>query len=252
LQAPPLDRTRYALFLDFDGTLVDIAPTPDAVFAPAALPGLLAALSAGLDGALALVSGREIADLDARLKPFRGRAVGVHGAQIRADPTCGARTAHADLDPAVLADVRRLAAFDPRILIEDKGASIAVHYRAAVQDEARILGALEDYVAAAAGRLALLRGRKVVEILGGYFSKGEAVSRLMRAPPFAGRRPLMIGDDRTDVAAFVACAAWGGWGFRVAGGVFPANEADFSGPAAVRDWLAELAARLPSAPETGQ
>jgi trehalose 6-phosphate phosphatase len=232
-----------ALFLDFDGTLVDIAPTPDATVAPPGLPELLARLASGLNGALAVVSGREIADIDLRLRPFRGRAAGVHGAEIRLDPK-GRVSKAVGLDPSVLAGVRDLTAADPRLLIEDKGESIAVHYRGADDAEATLGAALEAFVAEAPGGLFLLRGRKVFEIMRAHVSKGKAVARFMETAPFAGRRPVMIGDDRTDVAAIDACFARGGYGFRVASEFFPAAEAEFASPGSVRAWLSDLAARL--------
>ncbi len=210
---------------------------------PPGLPGLLSRLAAGLDGALAVVSGREIADIDRRLRPFRGRVAGVHGAEMRLDPNGAIRRA-AGLDAAVVDRVRDLTAADPRLLIEDKRESVAVHYRGA-DDAERGLGlALEAFVAAAPDGLMLLRGRKVFEIMRAHVSKGAAVSRFLKAAPFAGRRPVMIGDDRTDVAAIEACIARGGYGFRVESELFSATEADFSGPEAVRAWLADLAERL--------
>ncbi|MCI4678980.1 trehalose-phosphatase [Rhodoblastus acidophilus] len=239
------DGGNFALFLDFDGTLVDIAPTPGAAVAPPGLPELLARLEALLGGALAVVSGREIADIDHRLRPFCGRAAGVHGAEIRFDPK-GAVTKQGALDPSVLAGVRRVAAPDPRLLIEDKSESVAIHYRGAADAMPGLERALEEVAAAAPDGLLLLRGRMVFEILRAGVSKGEAVSRFMAAAPFAGRRPVMVGDDRTDVAAIEACIAHGGYGFRVAGGLFSKGEAEFSDPAAVRAWLADLAAGLSS------
>ncbi len=232
-----------ALFLDFDGTLVDVAPTPAAVVAPPGLPGLLAWLAAGLDGALAVVSGRKIADLDLRLRPFRARAAGVHGAELRFDPAGGVQRS-LGLDPSVLARVRDLTAADPRLLIEDKRESVAIHYRGAADAEPGLGRALDAFVAAAPDGLLLLRGRKVFEIMRAHVSKGEAVSRFLETAPFSGRRPVMIGDDRTDVAAIDACVARGGHGFRVASELFPAAEADFAGPEAVRAWLTDLAERL--------
>ncbi len=241
-----------ALFLDFDGTLTEVAPTPDSAVAPAGLSDLLKRLSARLGGALAVISGREIADLDMRLAPFRGAAAGVHGAEIRLAPESDADLCAAELDPSSLAEIRRLAAFEPRLLIEDKGASIAVHYRAAESAAPRLEAALERYIAAGAGGLRLLRGRKVFEVLSFGFSKAQAVTRFMETTPFAGRRPVMIGDDLADLAAFDACVARGGQGFRVAGELFPASEADFSGPEAVRAWLADLAAQLSYRQEPGK
>ncbi len=227
-----------------------MAPTPDAAVAPDGLTGLLAELSAALGGALAVVTGRAIADLDLRLAPYRGAAAGIHGAEIRFDPARQAARQAAALDSGVLVEIRRLARFEPRLLIEDKGASIAVHFRAAATAERRLERELTDYVAASRGGLRLLRGRKVFEILGDGFSKGEALARFMAAPPFSGRKPVMIGDDQTDEPAIQACIARGGFGFTVAGGFFRADQADFAGPDAVRAWLAELAA--PPARSGGQ
>jgi trehalose 6-phosphate phosphatase len=238
-----------ALFLDFDGTLVDIAPTPAEVVAPPGLPGLLARLAAGLDGALAVLSGRQIADIDLRLRPFLGRAAGVHGAELRLDPE-GEVQKSGGLAPSVLACVRNLTAADPRLLIEYKRESVAIHYRGAEDAETGLGFTLEAFVAAAPEGLLLLRGRKVFEIMRSHVSKGEAVMRFLEAAPFAGRRPVMIGDDRTDVTAMDACVARGGYGFRVASELFPATEADFSGPEAVRAWLADFAERLASQQES--
>jgi trehalose 6-phosphate phosphatase len=238
-----------ALFVDFDGTLVEIAATPDGVAAPPDLATLLSGLSDALDGALAIVSGRAVADIDERLKPFRGRAAGVHGAEIRVDPD-GATLTHAEkLDPEVVEDLVCLTDFDSRILVEDKGASIAIHYRLAEDLAPYIESVLEIYTAERGG-LSLLRGRKVFEVMRRHVSKGDAVTCLMRTPAFAGRRPIMIGDDRTDLSAFAACVGHGGWGLSVAGGIFPDGGADFSGPEAVRFWLAEVARRLAPLQET--
>ncbi|PPQ39704.1 trehalose 6-phosphatase [Rhodoblastus acidophilus] len=226
-----------ALFLDFDGTLVEIAETPEAAKSPPALPSLLARLSRGLSGALALVSGRPIADLDRRLAPFRCAAAGVHGAEFRLDAGSAIAMRAAPLDARVRGDVAKLAGDDPRLLVEDKGGAIAVHYRLAEHLGPELERRLEDYIRASDGDLMVQPGRKVFEVLGGAVSKGDAVRRFMSQPPFAGRRPLMIGDDRTDVSAFEVCAALGGAGLRVAGEFFASDAADFASPAEVRQWL---------------
>jgi trehalose 6-phosphate phosphatase len=233
-----------ALFLDFDGTLVDIAATPDGAAAPAALAPILERACAALGGALALVSGRRIEDLDRRLAPFRGAAAGVHGAEMRLDPAHPVMAGEG-LDPRVRADVARLTAGDPRLLLEDKGHALAVHYRLAEHLGPELERRLEHYVQAADG-LRVQSGRKVVELLGDAVSKGDAVRRLMRGKPFAGRRPIMIGDDRTDLSAFEACADFGGAGLRVAGEFF-GDEADFASPEEVRRWLGEFAMITPEA-----
>lgn len=230
-----------ALFLDFDGTLVEIAATPDAASAPAALAGVLAQVAAALSGAVALISGRRVADLDARLAPFRCAAAGVHGAELRLDPAQEIHAGAERLDPRVREDVARLLHDDPRLLVEDKGRAIAVHYRQAEHLGPELERRLEHYIRASDRELKLQPGRKVVEILGDATSKGDAVRGFMRRAPFTGRLPIMIGDDRTDLSAFEACAALGGGGLSVAGEFFPAAEAAFGSPLAVRAWLAELA-----------
>lgn len=224
-----------ALFLDFDGTLVEIAATPDGAAAPEALARVLERASAALGGALALVSGRRIADLDARLAPFLGAAAGVHGGEMRLDPAHPIKAGE-KLDARVRDDVAELTGNDPRLLLEDKGHAIAVHYRLAEQVGPELERRLEHYVREVDG-LRVQPGRKVVEILGDAVTKGDAVRRFMREKPFVGRRPIMIGDDRSDVSAFDACAALGGVGLRVAGEFFHVDEANFASPEDVRHWL---------------
>jgi trehalose 6-phosphate phosphatase len=241
LEAALRDPRGVALFLDFDGTLVEIAATPDAAAPPVTLPDVLARAAAALSGALALVSGRRIADLDARLAPFRCAAAGVHGAEIRFDPAQDIDAETGRLDPRVRDEVIRLTQDDPRLLVEDKGRAIAVHYRLAEHLGPELERRLEHYVRASDRELKLQAGRKVVEILGDTASKGDAVRQFMCRAPFAGRTPVMIGDDRTDLSAFEACADFGGGGLRVAGEFFPAEEAEFGSPAAVRAWLEKLA-----------
>jgi len=232
-----------ALFLDFDGTLVEIAATPEEAAAPAALARVLERASVALSGALALVSGRRIDDLDRRLAPFRAVAAGVHGAEMRFHPAEPAETG-ARLEARVRDDVARLTGSDPRLLIEDKGHAIAVHYRRAEHLGPELERRLGHYVRTADG-LRVQRGRKVFELLGDAVSKGEAVRRFMRRAPFAGRRPIMIGDDRTDLSAFDACAEFGGVGLRVAGEFFHAGEADFASPEQVRRWLGAFSLTTP-------
>lgn len=231
-----------ALFLDVDGTLVDIAPTPDSARAPGGLADLLRRLEAALDGALALISGREIADLDSLLHPFRGHASGAHGGEWRDGPG-GAIRRLSPLDPELIAAAHALA-IRLGVIFEDKRVSFALHYRGRERLAAEIEAGLDQLIACAPTRLTLLHGRKVFEVMDVRTSKSEGVARFMAAPPFLGKIPIMIGDDTTDIGALDACVARGGFGLRVAGGRFSLEDAEFRDPAAVRAWLAQLIVSL--------
>lgn len=231
-----------ALFLDVDGTLIEIAATPDAAKAPPSLAAVLARLDAALGGALALVSGREIVELDRLLSPFRGCASGAHGGQWR-DGGDGEILRRPGLAPELIAAARVFAA-DLGVIFEDKGVAFALHYRGREELADAIASGLERLTGCAAEPLTLMHGRKVFEVVGATTAKSAAVAHFMAAPPFLGRVPVMIGDDVTDLAAIDACVARGGLGLRVAGGCFDAGQAEFSGPAAVRGWLDRLAGRL--------
>lgn len=233
-----------ALFLDVDGTLLDIAPRPEAVEVSASLLAALAGAKRALNGALALVSGRPIADLDRLFAPLRLAASGIHGAEQRCRP-----------DGAVLSRVptRRLGADSwhalgsvlqefPGSYAEDKGVSFAVHYPDPGTDIARLqsaLSALIERLAGPVGPLKLLAGRAVFEIALPGFDKGAAIKRFMAHAPFSGRRPVFMGDDEIDRAAFDAALALGGYAFSV-GAELPGLSGAFAGPAAVRAWLHEL------------
>ena len=201
----PSAKERWSLFLDFDGTLAEIAETPDRVRVDAALPATLMALHRVFDGALALVSGRPIADLDAFLSPARLPAAGVHGFERRSAKG-GSRPEPAiarALDPlrAVLA---RRAAEDPRLVVEDKGAALALHYRRAPEREEecrRLMARVLEGSPALAG-FRMMPGKMVVEATPAGGDKGTVIREFMREPPFAGRRPVFIGDDCTDEDGF--------------------------------------------------
>jgi trehalose 6-phosphate phosphatase len=233
-----------ALFLDLDGTLIDIAPTPAEAVPPAGLSGLLAALTNRLDGAVAILSGRTIGGIDRLLFPLRPRAAGAHGAEIREREGGVSRAAAPDLSPDFIDRVRRLSELDPRLLVEPKGAAIAVHYRQAPDMGAEVTESLRALLAFATAPLELRPGRMVVEVVHKNISKAGALTEFMRQPAFQRRRPIMIGDDVGDLDALTAAERFGGWGLRVAGEWFRQDEADFEGTAAVRQWLVQLAARI--------
>ena len=233
LPAPAAD---WALFLDIDGTLLDLAPTPGAVVVPPTLTADLVAAATALAGALAVLSGRPLVQIDALLD-WPGRpAAGVHGGELRAADGAVATDTRA---AAALASARpRLASLaGDGVLVEDKGLAVAVHVRAAPQRDDEVGAAVRELAAASAGLLDAMPGHAVWELRPATASKGTALRRLLAAPPFAGRRPVMVGDDVTDEEAMAAAESLGGLGVRVGAqrGV---------PPAAVRAWLADLPAAL--------
>lgn len=230
-----------ALLLDVDGTLLDIAPTPDAVFAASGLRESLAFLLHRMDGALALVSGRPICDLDSIFTPLRLAAVGVHGAEIRRSPADKVRVdRNNELDRTLRASLIALAQRFAGVGIEDKGPSVALHFRA-VPDYAESLIAEVNRTCAQfpPGTCNVLHGKAVVEIKSPGFDKGTGIRELMRHPPFAGRTPIFIGDDTTDEAGFAVMPEFGGLSVAV-GDKISGADAAFDTPSDVRAWLAAL------------
>lgn len=226
---PPI--ARPALFLDFDGTLVEIAPTPDAVRVPPGLPPLLQALAARLGGALAVVSGRPLRDLD-RFLPVPIAKAGDHGAALRADPAAPAECP--DLPsppPAWRARAAALLTAFPGTLIEDKAHGFVLHYRLAPEAGPAARDLLSALVAEAPDAFTLLEARMAWEVKPRGPSKAGAVRAMMARPPFAGRVPVFIGDDVTDEEGMDAARALGGHGLRL--------QDAFGTPGALRAWLAE-------------
>ncbi|MDQ7246449.1 trehalose-phosphatase [Dongia sedimenti] len=237
---PPLQRT--ALFLDVDGTLVELAPTPESVVVPPDLVPLLQKLHTALDGALAIVSGRTIATLDRMLGATGLPAAGVHGGEFRIDPD-GAVTEVTPHLPASLQD-RAWAIIDelsrrwPGVRGEDKGPAFSFHYRLAPEAEPALRQAIATLDLGSDWEI--LSGHAIFEIRSRGQSKGAAVRRLMTLPVFAGRDPLFVGDDRTDIDGIRAAAALGGAGIAVNG--LQAEDARWAlrDPQAVRAWLRSL------------
>jgi trehalose 6-phosphate phosphatase len=242
---PPPDPRRDALFLDLDGTLADIAPTPDAAALHPAAAELLPNLVVAFAGRVAVVSGRSIAALE-RMLPPRALAAGLalsgsHGLEVRragAEPECAPPAPGL---PAAAQALAALAAADPRLILERKPLSLALHYRAAPERETE-LRARACAIAADAG-LALQTGKRVVELRTPGADKGDAIRRLMQGAPFEGALPRFIGDDDTDEAGFAVAAHLGGHGIRVgpAGGTVAAY--GLADVAAVASWLAGGLAR---------
>lgn len=224
-----------ALFLDFDGTLVDLAEQPDAVLVPADLVPLLRQLTHQLGGALAIVSGRRMADLDHFLAPFTLPAAAEHGAHYRLADGSQVQAASPDLAPAIR-QVLALAECHAGLRAEVKDSCVALHYRHAPQLEA-LAHQVMQHAANSDPGLSLLCGKLVFEIKPTHVSKGRAIEDFMQWPPFAGRVPVFVGDDVTDEAGFAAVQTLGGTGVKVGQGDTLARRR-CSHPAAVRHWLA--------------
>ncbi len=205
-----------AVFLDFDGTLVDIAEQPHEVEVPVGLVQTLTALNDYLGGAVAVISGRPISQIDDFLRPLRLAAAGVHGAERRSASGQMTLVPTAPLD-AVEQAARQLAGQNAGLLVESKRGSLALHYRQAPELEALCLQAMQEAVRESPG-LTLLQGKMVLEAKPSGATKGAAIEDFMREPPFAGRAPLFFGDDVTDEVGFASVQRLGGLGVKIGEG----------------------------------
>jgi trehalose 6-phosphate phosphatase len=233
---PDLLTPRSALFLDFDGTLTDIAPRPDAVVLHDDLPELLKQLQQRLGGAVALVTGRAQDDIDPMLAPWRLTlpVAYEHGAVRRsADQTLSL----AEQPPLAraLAAAQSLADRHPGLLVEHKRMSVALHFRQAPELASDCLATMAEAAGQDAG-LQLLHGKAVVEVKSARVGKGLAIEAFMAEPPFAGRVPVFVGDDVTDEPGFVAVQRLGGDGIKVGRGETAAAHR-IDDPTALRHWL---------------
>jgi trehalose 6-phosphate phosphatase len=221
-----------ALFLDFDGTLVDIAARPDAVMVPPELPSLLMRLGDRLGGAVGIVSGRPLEQIEALL-PVPLPMVGEHGATLRLSPSAPARRRDLPVPPADwLERAEALVAGFPGAAVERKAHGLVVHYRLAPQAAVIARTALEHMIRLQ-DDFVVMPALMAWEVKLRAVSKGSAVVDLMAQPAFAGRKPVFIGDDVTDEAGFAVARAAGGLGLRL--------QDAFGTPAALRAWLERLA-----------
>jgi trehalose 6-phosphate phosphatase len=242
LPSPPrLHAADISLFLDVDGTLLEIEREPGAVHVPARLCRILEDLQSATGGALALVSGRSLDQLDRLFSPLRLSAAGLHGLERR---NLGVALERATPDPAVLDRARlRLAVFAATtegVLLEDKGLTLALHYRNAPAAAADAIVIAEAAVAESHGALVLLRGKMVCELKPPGVDKGRTITAFMAEPPFAGRRPVFAGDDLTDEAGFVAINEIGGVSIRIGNGNPTAATFGHEDVRAMQTWLLEL------------
>jgi trehalose 6-phosphate phosphatase len=230
-----------ALLLDIDGTLLDLAPTPREVWVPPDLAKTLPRLLARTSGALALVSGRSVNDIDLIFAPMQFPAVGGHGAEMRLSPENESVSSHAPpMDKELKRRLAAIAKLSPGILLEDKGYSLALHYRLAPHAEQAIYDAVSAIRAdLPSAPIEVLPGKSVCEIKHSGFTKATGVKELMKHAPFKGRRPVFIGDDVTDETVFAIMPDFNGLAFSVgrrARGV----AGHFDEPRDVRAWLAHL------------
>jgi trehalose 6-phosphate phosphatase len=228
-----------ALFLDIDGTLLDLARTPDRVKVPNDLLRALEHLSRQLHGALAFVSGRSLDSIDRLFTPFKPAAIGAHGGEIRGVDGEVARIA--PLSDAVREVFTGLAGNVPGLLLEDKKCAMALHYRLAPEALPVLQAAMEKHARLfEREKVHILQGKAVIEARPLGIDKGTAVAKLARQKPFAGRIVLFGGDDTTDLDVFRILPGMGGRGFSV-GRRFPGAEHVFDTPRAVRQWLVKTA-----------
>ena len=239
--AVPLPATAWCLFLDVDGTLLELADHPGAVSVDPALKELLTSLGSGASGAVALVSGRTLSDLDRLFDGLGLPLAGLHG--------CERRDAKGELHIAPIAreqlaelraGLHRLLKRHEGLFLEDKGAGLALHFLKARELEHELRAEVALLAAPLVPKFALLDGHAVIEIKPAAHTKDSAVCAFMEEDPFRGRQPIFIGDDQTDYDGFAAVRRFDGMAIAVG----PRVQSDWwlPGPAAVRQWLGELAA----------
>jgi trehalose 6-phosphate phosphatase len=245
IAAPSLisDLRKHAILLDIDGTILDLAPSPQQISVPPELLHTLARLSELTGGAVALVSGRSLQDIDFIFAPLQLAAIGGHGAEIRAVAGAAPQVRVGRLSATLRRKLAAVAELAPGILVEDKGYSVALHYRLAPEKKDAVRAVAKTICAdMPPGLIEILPGKRVVEIKPAGVNKANAVCELMSCPPFAGRKPIFIGDDTTDVPVFGIIAKFGGLGFSV-GRIVADVDGHFDTPETVRWWLARIAAR---------
>jgi trehalose 6-phosphate phosphatase len=236
---PPVDKNS-ALFLDIDGTLLDLARTPETVAVPEGLLAALKTLHIALGGALAFVSGRSLAAIDRLFAPLALPAIGCHGVEVRG-ASGEVYTLAAPMSAPVREFMQNLAGSHPGTLLEDKVYTLALHYRLAPEALPALEAAFKDHHALfETEKVTLQQGKAVIEAKPLGIDKGVGVRALLREPPFRGRVPVFGGDDTTDMDAFQILPELGGKSFSV-GRRFDGVDYHFPSPLAVREWLTQLA-----------
>ena len=229
----PRPQPDWAVFLDFDGSIVELADSPELVHVDSALRRLLDDLQTALHGALAIVSGRPLSQIDHYLSPPLHAAAGLHGLERRAVDGTVSRLASRD---ARLDDIKhKLVSF-----VEDKEYILALHFRQAPHRRAECQRAVAATVGTAQDRLEVLEGKMVFEIRPSGIDKGDTIATFLNEPPFAGRRPVFCGDDATDEHGFAVVNACGGVSVHVGEGATTGAGWRVDSVAELRRWLATI------------
>ncbi|HEY1075497.1 MAG TPA: trehalose-phosphatase [Fontimonas sp.] len=246
LRSPPLLASDDAYLSDFDGTLVELAARPEAIRPAAGLAGWLQQLRLHLDDAVAIVTGRRLADVERYLAPLQLIGAGAHGAERRLSHGGPIAPVVEPLDPTMTAQIEAAIADLQDVWVENKTYALAVHFRqnpAAADD---CLGRVQ-HVAAAYSQVIVLNGHAVVEVRRAGIGKGAAVGDLLSHPVFAGRRPFFVGDDFADEEGFHVVQAAGGVGIKVGGGETAAHYR-LADVAAVHEWIRESLVHMQRVP----
>jgi trehalose 6-phosphate phosphatase len=232
----------HALYLDIDGTILELAPSPDVVQVPVWMVPLLQRLAGKLDGAVAFVSGRPIAAIDQLFQPLRFPAVGVHGGEVRApggemlvDEQLTAELQSAE--PLLREAIGRIRG----VTLENKRSVIALHYRSVPERGREVLKIAELVVGGLGSQFGVLLGKCVVEIRPRHLTKGAAMRRLMECAPFRDRIPIFAGDDTTDEDAFDVVNGLGGISLRVGEPAPTAAKFRLASPEQLCGWLQQVA-----------
>lgn len=215
---PPLLARGDALFIDFDGTVVEIAATPDRIEVAAGLPALLQRIAIRLEGALAVISGRPLADLTRRLAGYSGATAGNHGLERRSATGVVHRPRADPTLEFVWPVIRQFAALTPGVTIEDKSLAIAIHYRGRPELADTCQRLAERAVLLSENQLTMLTGKMVIELRPRGTDKGHAAQAFLAEPEFRGKRPVFVGDDWTDEAGFAVANRLNGIAIHVGDG----------------------------------
>lgn len=242
MQAPPttIETQATALFLDVDGTLLEIRDRPQEVVADDELIDLLGGLAARLGGALSLISGRSIAEIDRIFAPALLPAAGSHGAEIRLHPDDEIDVTTTRLPESVMAALSGFERSHDGLLLEHKNGGASLHYRMAPQLEAECRQLVDALLAGIEQEFRLIPGKMVFELAPRGHNKGNAITAMMDREPFAGRRPVFVGDDVTDEDGFEAVNALHGISVRVGEDRDSAAACSLASVAAVRQWLTSM------------